>query len=145
MSCTKHLSPHFAHPPHVFFPVFTFFFEILLLVSYIKGLTALPGSFFSVLDQAERSPVHNSQHKTHKMPNELNLPLELTSGPQHHFSSSSRSWCWEKLVPTSPSEIPELAGYIGQLWFDVLHHPLDKPQSKVMQVMKSNRLFFFFF
>jgi len=50
------------------------------LGSYTKDLTALPGSFVSVLGQAERPPVHNGQHKTHKMPKDLQLLLKLISG-----------------------------------------------------------------
>lgn len=65
--------------------------------------------------------MHNGQHKMHEVLKHLHLTLKLTLG-----TPSYRAWLWEKLSLTNPSEIPELVGYIGQLWFDALHHPLEQ-------------------
>lgn len=76
------MSPHTVPIHLMFFSCIVIFFlkSYFWALSYTKDLTALPRSFLAVLDQAERPHVHNGQHKTHKMPNELQLPLEVTSG-----------------------------------------------------------------
>lgn len=109
-----------------FFPVLVGFFlkSYIWALSYTRDLKPLPGCFVfffqCLIEQRDLCTKTNTKCQMSSISH-----WSWPQGAQHHFSSSSRSWSWDKLAPTSPSEIPELAEYIRQLWFDALHHPLE--------------------
>ena len=138
---TKYLSPHCGHPPHVF-SVSTFFLKSYFWALIQKTWQPFPGPSSQCLVRQRDLLCTMANTKLTKCQRTSSSYWSWSQGTQHLFSSSSRSWSWEKLTPTRPSEIPELAGYTGQLWFDALHHPLES--HKVMHTKWWNRIDLFF-
>lgn len=130
-------------------PSTSYFFPVLAFkknshfwaLSYRKDLGAFPKSFF-LRAWSERLLYTAANMKPTKCQMSSISQWSWLHGTQQNLSSNSRSWFWEKLAPTRPSEIPELAQYIRQLWFDVLYHPLE---SSAPQMIKSSRHFFFLY
>lgn len=135
-----------------FYPSISCFYPLLplkkkkipLLSSFIeKRSGSLSQVFFLRAWSGRETSVHSSQHKTHKMPNELHLPVELTSGNSAILLFQQQVMVLGEVSTYQTIWNPRTCRIYKTTVVWCFTSSFGKPRSSAYRVMKSNRLFFF--